>query len=169
MGKTIRDHDLSDEDMRALELMIRDPVGNDVDIAKKAGLGLSTFRRTKERIMSKSLCRRAFVPEITKMDFELVVFTLLKLNPSRNRSSDIDHIKSLVSPWPFILMSRKSKALIGHCFSNFTSYEKYSSRVLKDLKRGSIHLDTIQTISCSTASMREIKALDFSGIIPLTI
>jgi hypothetical protein len=165
MGKPNKNPDLSEDEMRALELMIREPTGNDADLAAKVGLGLSTFRRTKERIISQGLCRRAFVPEISKMDFELLVFSLLKLNPCRDRSEDVDHIKSLVSPWPFILMSRKSKALIGHCFSNFTSYEKYSSRVLRDLKKGSIHLDTIHTISCSTAAMKEIRPLDFSGVI----
>jgi len=165
MGKPNRNPDLSDDEIRVLDLMIRDPVGNDADLANRADLGLSTFRRTKERIMSQGICRRAFVPDISKMDFEIVVFSLLKLNPCRNRTEDVDRIKSLVSPWPFILMSRKSKALIGHCFSNYTSYERYSSRVLRELKKGSVHLDTIQTISCSTAGMKEIKPLDFSGAI----
>jgi len=169
MGKPVRNPDLSEDEARVLELMIRDPVGNDADLATRAELGLSTFRRTKERIMSQSLCRRAFVPEISKMGFELVVFSLLRLNPCRSKSGDVDRIKSLVSPWPFILMSRKSKALIGHCFTNYTSYEKYSSRVLRELKKGSVHLDTIQTISCSTAGMKEIKPLDFSGLFPAMI
>jgi len=164
-GKPSKSPDLSDDEMRALELMIREPTGSDADLAAKVGLGLSTFRRTKERIISQGLCKRAFVPEISRMDFELLVFSLLKLNPCRSRSEDVDNIKSLVSPWPFIMMSRKSRALIGHCFSNFTSYEKYSSRVLRELKKGSIHLDTIHTISFSTAGMKEIRPLDFSGVI----
>jgi len=157
--------DLSADELRTLELMVQDPVGNDADLAARAELGLSTFRRTKERIMSQRLCMRAFVPNIQKMNFELIVFSLLKLNPCRSVEMDVDRIKSLVSPWPFILISRKSKALIGHCFSNYTSYERYSSRVLRDLKKGAVHLDAIHTISCATSTMKEIKPLDFSGIV----
>ena len=155
--------DLSVDEIRTLELMVQDPTGNDANLAAKAELGLSTYRRVKERIMSQKLCRRAFVPDISKMNFELIVFSLLQLNPCRG-VVEIDQLKSLVSPWPFILVSRKSKALIGHCFSNYTNYERYSSRVLRDLKKGSVHLDTIQTMSFSTAAMKEIKPLDFSGI-----
>lgn len=169
VGRAESHPDLSADEIRTLELMVQDPTGNDADLAARAGLGLSTFRRVKERIMSQKLCRRAFVPDISKMNFELIVFSLLQLNPCRSKSEDIDHIKSLVSPWPFILISRKSKALIGHCFSNYTSYEKYASRVLRDLKKGSVHLDIIHTISCSTASMKELKPLDFSGIISAMI
>lgn len=165
IGKSTRRPNPSIDEIRMLDLMIRDPVGNDADLATRADVGLSTFRRTKERIISQGLCKRAFVPEISKMGFELVVFSLLRLNPCRMRPGEVDKIKSLVSPWPFILISRKSKALIGHCFSNYTNFERYSSRVLKELKKGSIHMDTIKTISYSTAGMREIKPLDFSGLL----
>jgi len=164
-GSITPDVKMDTEDLRILDLMLKNPIANDADIAKSMGVSLSTFRRIKERILSNGFCRRAFVPEISKLGFELCVFSLLRLNPCRSRIGEVDHIRSLVSPWPFLLTSRKSMAFIGYCFSDYTTYSRFSSKVLSDLKRNSIHLDVIRMLPFPTASMNEIKPLDFSGIL----
>lgn len=153
------------DDLRILDLMIKSPVANDADLAKTAGVSLSTFRRAKNKIIGAGLCRRAFVPEISKLGFELCVFSLLKLNPCRSLIGEVDHIRNLVTPWPFLMFTRKSMAFIGHCFADYTTYSKFASKVLSELKKGAIHMDVIQTITGSTASMRQIKPLNFSGIL----
>ena len=164
-GKVSHRPELSNDDVTILDMLLREPVANDINLAKKAGVSLSTFRRIKERIMSQGLCRRAFIPEVSSLGFELCVFSLLRLNPTRPKLGEVDHLRSLITPWPFLMMTRKSKAFIGYCFSDYTSYSKFSSSVLSDLKKESVHMDVIKTIYCSTASMREIKKLDFSGVL----
>ncbi|MDH4123958.1 MAG: hypothetical protein OEV21_07750 [Thermoplasmata archaeon] len=164
-GRNSKHVEFDMDDLRILDIMVRQPVANDADLAKLIGVSLSTFRRNKDRVMSNGLCKRAFVPDISKLGFELCVFSLLRLNPLRTRMGEIDHIRSLVSPLPFLMMSRKSMAFIGHCFSDYTSYTKYSANVLSELKKGLIHMDVLRTITCSTMNMREIKPLDFSGVL----
>jgi hypothetical protein len=164
-GRRLPHQQIDLDDLRMLDLMIRFPVANDVDLAKSAGVSLSTFRRMKEKIMDIGLCRRAFVPEISKLGFELCVFSLLKLNPCRSLIGEIDHIRGLVSPWPFLMFTRKSMAFVGHCFTDYTSYARFSSHVLSELKKKMIHLDVIETVAGSTVSMRQIKPLNFSGIL----
>ena len=153
------------DDLKILDLMIKAPVANDADLAKSAGVSLSTFRRMKEKIMDSGLCRRAFVPEISKLGFELCVFSLLKLNPCRSLIGEVDHIRGLVTPWPFLMFTRKSMAFIGHCFTDYTTYTRFSSKVLSELRKNSIHFDVIQTVAGSTASMRQIKPISFSGVL----
>ena len=164
-GRRPPHHSLEVDDLKILDLMIKAPVANDADLAKTAGVSLSTFRRMKEKIMDVGLCRRAFVPEISKLGFELCIFSLLKLNPCRSLIGEVDHIRNLVTPWPFLMFTRKSMAFIGHCFADYTTYSKFASKVLSELKKGAIHLDVIQTITGSTASMRQIKPFSFSGIL----
>lgn len=164
-GRQAPYHTIELDDLKILDLMIKAPVANDADLAKSAGVSLSTFRRMKEKIMNVGLCRRAFVPEISKLGFELCVFSLLKLNPCRSLIGEVDHIRNLVAPWPFLMFTRKSMAFIGHCFADYTTYSKFASKVLSELKKGAIHLDVIQTITGSTASMRQIKPLSFSGVL----
>jgi DNA-binding MarR family transcriptional regulator len=95
--------DLNMNERRVLHFLMRNPESADVEIAMKLKISRTTVSKIKNRLVSTGLFRKAVIPNISKVDSEIMAFAHSPFTPGTTFKERMRSTKWLLENIPVVL------------------------------------------------------------------
>jgi len=130
--------------LKVLQALLQNPKRSDREIAREISISKSTVIRVRRRFEQEKLLNYIALPDFSKLGFELMVFTVVKYNPT----TSLKELKENNEVLTILDIVKESSCLVISVHKNYTSYFKtfqnfyiISSHILLTKLKPLKHLD----------------------------
>jgi DNA-binding MarR family transcriptional regulator len=126
--------DFSDTEKNTYCMMVSNPEMSDSAIAREIGVSRHTVSLLRRRFEEKNLIRLVNLPNLKKMEFEILAFYHIKFDPSNPPDLENDETALLMSDSTVLFTSRIFEAVMISVYQDYDDYKTDMMNIMKILK-----------------------------------
>jgi hypothetical protein len=145
-------------------MIVKYPELSDSSIGREIGISRHTVSRLKRRFRNENLIRRITLPNLNKLNFEILTFFHIRFDPSNPPDIERDESASLMSNSTILFASRMFESVMVSIHKNYDSYKRDRTNILQILKENKWIVENPIINSYSLNSLIFIKDFKFAPI-----
>jgi len=158
------DINFSETEKSVYFMLVKYPELSDSSIGREIGISRHTISRLKRRFRSENLIRRVTLPDLKKLNFEILTFFHIRFDPSNPPDIERDEAASLMSNSTILFASRMFESVMVSIYSNYDSYKRDRTNITQILKENKWIVENPVINSYSLNSLIFIKDFKFAPI-----
>jgi DNA-binding MarR family transcriptional regulator len=141
-------------ELRVLLYLLENPMVSDVKMAKALELSRTTVSKIKAKLISQGLFMRCVIPNISKMGFEVFVFSDVEFKAETTYQQRIGSTEWLLGKLPIVVsMISNKRALTLYAFENYHDFQELKRLALSEYVGKGYIQGEIKTIIYSSSEM----------------
>ena len=156
--------DLKDTEKNVFCMMVSYPELSDENIGREIGVSRHTVSRLRRGFENKNLIRRINLPDLKKLDFEILVFYHIRFDPRNSPNMENDDAANLMSDSSIFFASRQFEAVMISVYTDYDDYKNDSMNIMQTLKQNKWIAHDPKILSYSLNNMAFIKDFKFAPI-----
>lgn len=158
------DSNFSETEKSVYFMIVKYPELSDSSIGREIGISRHTVSRLKRRFRNENLIRRVTLPNLNKLNFEILTFFHIRFDPSNPPDIERDESASLMSNSTILFASRMFESVMVSIHKNYDSYKRDRTNILQILKENKWIVENPIINSYSLNSLIFIKDFKFAPI-----
>jgi len=159
----------SDTEKSIYCMLVKYPGLSNSSIGREIGVSRHTVSRLRKRFESERLIRRVILPNLKKLDFEILTFFHIKFDPSNPPDIEGDEAVSLMSDTTILFTSRMFEAVMISIYADYDDYKRDRTNIMQILKENKWIVDAPIIKTYSLNSLIFIKDFKFAPIVSKTL
>jgi len=130
---------LSNTEKKILYTLVQNPTLSDKDISKKLSLTYQNVHTIRNTITSKGLLKTVIFPDLSRLGFELIVFTHAEMNPEASidkRANQAKEVKKEGSQ--YVIVSGNMESIMLSAFKNYTDFERTHEKLIRSYSEANL-------------------------------
>jgi len=151
---TVKGPDLHQNECHVLLHLLENPTVSDVTMAKALNLSRTTVSKAKARLIAQGLFMRCVIPNLTKMGFEVFVFSDVEFKAETTYKQRIGSTEWLLGKLPIVVsMISNKRALTLYAFETYHAFQELKRLALTEYVSKGYIQGEIKTIIYSSSEM----------------
>ncbi len=155
---------LSETEKNVYSAIIQFPEMSTDEIGTELGISRHTVSRMKRRFERDNLLRKMYLPNLKKLEFQILVFYHIQFSPSTPPDIERDQALILQSDSSIFFATRNFEAVMICVYTDYNDYRQDKNRITQTLKENQWVTSTPLILSYSLDSLIFIKDFRFSPI-----
>jgi DNA-binding MarR family transcriptional regulator len=154
----------SDTEKNVYCMLVKYPELSDSNIGREIGVSRHTVSRLRRRFEGDKLLRKATLPNLKKLDFEILTFSHIRFDPSNPPNIERDEAASLMSDSTILFVSRMFEAVMISIYADYDDYKGDRTSIMQILKENKWIAEKPVINTYSLSSLIFLKEFKFAPI-----